>query len=100
MLVAGPVRCLSCGQRNLRRNPEEGGERWGTTGQFLSDDNDDHDDDDGDGDDEMIILTMTMTIMAKDKESFRRKMRHDDFDDGHDDYDPIKSLCLRGRDDV
>ena len=48
----------------------------------------------------MIILTMTMTIMAKDKESFRRKMRHDDFDDGHDDHDPIKSLCLRGRDDV
>ena len=94
MLVAGPVRCLSCGQRNLRRNPEEGGERWGTIGQFLSDDNDDDDDD------EMIILTMTMTIMAKDKESLRRKMRHDDFDHIHDDHDPIKSLCLRGRDDV
>ena len=48
----------------------------------------------------MIILTMTMTIMAKDKESLRRKMRHDDFDHIHDDHDPIKSLCLRGRDDV
>ena len=97
MLVAGPVRCLSCGQRNLRRNPEEGGERWGTIGQFLSDDDDDND---GDGDDEMKILTMTMTIMAKLKESLRRKMRHDDFDHIHDDHDPIKSLCLRGRDDV
>ena len=97
MLVASSVRCLSCGQRNLRRNPEEGGERWGTIGQFLSDDNDD---DDGDGDDEVIILTITKTIMAQDKESLRREMGHDDFDDGHDDHDPIKSLCLRGRDDV
>ena len=94
MLVAGPVRCLSCGQRNLRRNPEEGGERWGTIGQFLSDDDDDND---GDGDDEMKILTMTMTIMVKDKESLRRKMRHDDFDDGHNNCDPTKNLCLSGR---